>query len=48
MHYSAHHVTGSAVYIHTQWKTTFDFSCMATIEGDIMYDQIVKGTIIKA
>ncbi len=27
---------------------TFDFSCMATIEVGIMYDQIVKGTIIKA
>ncbi len=25
----------------------FDFSCMATIEVGIMYDQIVKGTIKK-
>ncbi len=24
----------------------FNFSCMATIEVGIMYDQIVKGTII--
>ncbi len=27
--------------------STFGFSFMATIQVDIMYDQIVKGTIIK-
>ncbi len=25
----------------------FDFSCMATIKVGIMYDQFMKGTIIK-
>ncbi len=33
--------------MHNECDVSFDLSCMATIEVGIMYDEIVKGTIIK-